>query len=109
MEQRRALGRAFAVHDLVRRRSSHEELDEGLEDPAATPPQLLEQERNAARVRAALERLPERQRAALVLRHYEGCSQGEAARILGISEGALESLLSRGRATLREQLRGELH
>ena len=29
--------------------------------------------------------------------------------ILGISEGALESLLSRGRATLREQLRGELH
>ena len=57
----------------------------------------------------ALERLPERQRAALVLRHYEGCSQGEAAQILGISEGALESLLSRGRATLREQLRGELH
>jgi RNA polymerase sigma-70 factor (ECF subfamily) len=99
----------LAVDELRRRRSGHEELDEALEDPAATPPQLLEQERRAARVRAALERLPERQRAALVLRHYEGCSQGEAAQILGISEGALESLLSRGRATLREQLRGELH
>lgn len=99
----------LAVDELRRRRSGHEELDEALVDPAATPPQLLEQERRAARVRAALERLPERQRAALVLRHYEGCSQGEAAQILGISEGALESLLSRGRATLREQLRGELH
>lgn len=99
----------LAVDELRRRRSGHEELDEALEDPAATPPQLLEHERRAARVRAALERLPERQRAALVLRHYEDCSQGEAAQILGISEGALESLLSRGRATLREQLRGELH
>lgn len=99
----------LAVDELRRRRGGHEELDEALEDPAATPPELLERDRRAARVRAALERLPERQRAALVLRHYEDCSQGEAAQILGISEGALESLLSRGRATLREQLRGELH
>ncbi len=99
----------LAVDELRRRGGGHEELDEALEDPAATPPELLERERRAARVRAALERLPERQRAALVLRHYEDCSQGEAAEILGISEGALESLLSRGRAALREQLRGELH
>ena len=95
--------------DELRRGGGHEELDEALEDPAATPPELLERQRRAMRVRAALERLPERQRAALVLRHYEDCSQGEAAEMLGISEGALESLLSRGRAALREQLRGELH
>ncbi len=99
----------LAVDELRRRRAGHEELDDAIVDTAATPPELLEQERRGARVRAALERLPERQRAALVLRHYEDCSQGEAAEILGISEGALESLLSRGRAALREQLRGELH
>ena len=99
----------LAVDELRRRRSGHEELDEALEDPAPAPPDVLERERRDARVRAALDRLPGRQRAALVLRHYEDCSQGEAAKILGISEGALESLLSRGRAALREQLRGELH
>ena len=99
----------LAVDELRRRRSGHEELDEALEDPAPAPPDVLERERRDARVRAALDRLPGRQRAALVLRHYEDCSQGEAAEILGISEGALESLLSRGRAALRAQLRGELH
>jgi RNA polymerase sigma-70 factor (ECF subfamily) len=99
----------LAVDELRRRRSGHEELDEALEDPAPAPPDVLERERRDARVRAALDRLPGRQRAALVLRHYEDCSQGEAAEILGISEGALESLLSRARAALRAQLRGELH
>ena len=99
----------LAVDELRRRRSGHEELDEALEDPAPAPPDVLERDRRDARVRAALDRLPGRQRAALVLRHYEDCSQGEAAEILGISEGALESLLSRARAALREQLRGELH
>jgi RNA polymerase sigma-70 factor (ECF subfamily) len=60
-------------------------------------------------VRAALAGLPERQRAALVLSHYEGRTQAEAAAILGISEGALESLLSRARAALRQSLREETH
>ena len=61
-----------------------------------------------ARVRAALDRLPIRQRAALVLCYYEERSQAEAAALLGVSEGALESLLSRGRATLKKWLRDEL-
>jgi RNA polymerase sigma-70 factor (ECF subfamily) len=62
----------------------------------------------AARVRAALAELPARQRAALVLCYYEELSQAEAAQLLGVSEGALESLLSRGRAALRKWLRDEL-
>lgn len=61
----------------------------------------------AARVRAALAALPARQRAAVVLCHYEERSQAEAAALLGVSEGALESLLSRGRATLRKWLRND--
>jgi RNA polymerase sigma-70 factor (ECF subfamily) len=56
------------------------------------------------RVRLALADLPERQRTAIALVHYEGLSQQEAATILSLSVDALESLLARGRRRLREQL-----
>lgn len=62
----------------------------------------------AALLREALGRLPVRQRAAIVLCYYEERSQAEAAALLEVSEGALESLLSRGRATLRKWLRDDL-
>jgi len=55
-------------------------------------------------VEAALNLLPERQRAALVLVHYQGLSGREAASALEISVEALESLLARARRTLRETL-----
>jgi RNA polymerase sigma-70 factor (ECF subfamily) len=99
----------LAMDELRRRRGVTEELDDTLADGAPTPPETLERERRDARVRAALAGLPERQRAALVLSHFEGCTQAEAAAILGVSEGALESLLSRARAALRQSLREETH
>jgi RNA polymerase sigma-70 factor (ECF subfamily) len=55
-------------------------------------------------VEAELARLPERQRAALVLVYYEGLSGAEAAEALACSAEALESLLARGRRTLRQRL-----
>lgn len=55
-------------------------------------------------VEAALADLPERQRAALVLVHYQGFSGREAAAALDISVDALESLLARARHTLRNSL-----
>ncbi|MBI3708517.1 MAG: RNA polymerase sigma factor [Proteobacteria bacterium] len=56
------------------------------------------------RVNAAIATLPERQRAALVLCHYEGMSNIDAAEVLEIGVGALESLLVRARRSLREIL-----
>lgn len=56
------------------------------------------------RVLSALATLPERQRAALTLCHWDGMSNIEAADVLGISVGALESLLVRARRTLRDTL-----
>jgi RNA polymerase sigma-70 factor (sigma-E family) len=53
--------------------------------------------------RALLE-LPERQRAALVLRFYEDLSEREAAAILGCSPGALNQLVVRAMASLREHI-----
>jgi RNA polymerase sigma-70 factor (ECF subfamily) len=58
----------------------------------------------AARVDAALQALPERQRTALVLCHYEDLSMAEAAAAMQISVEAVESLLSRARRSLKQRL-----
>ena len=55
-------------------------------------------------VEAALDAIPKRQRAAIVLVHYQGLSGREAAAALDISVEALESLLARARRTLRNTL-----
>lgn len=61
----------------------------------------------ARRVDEALGRLPERQRLALTLFHFEGLSQIEVGRMLGVSDEAVESLLARARRTLRDELKDE--
>lgn len=57
-----------------------------------------------ARVDAALARLPDRQREAIVLCHYQELTNIEAAALMAVSVDALESLLSRGRRALRQAL-----
>jgi RNA polymerase sigma-70 factor (ECF subfamily) len=56
------------------------------------------------RIRAALERLPERQRLAFALCQIERQSNAAAAEALGISLGALELLLVRARKSMRRDL-----
>lgn len=62
----------------------------------------------AAELREVLERavrrLPEKYRAAVVLRDIEQLSTAEAAEILGLREAALKSRLHRGRMTLRAEV-----
>lgn len=55
-------------------------------------------------VRNALERLPERQREAVVLKQYEGLSYVEIATAMGTTVSAVESLLHRAMVALREDL-----
>ncbi len=55
-------------------------------------------------VRAALDRLPEGQRAALVLVDMHGLSVAETAQILGVAEGTVKSRCARGRAAMAEWL-----
>lgn len=68
-----------------------------------SPEQDMERDRRSARVQQALTQLPERQREALILSHFEGYSQSEAASVMGVSVEALESLLSRARRSLRQR------
>lgn len=74
---------------------------------AATQLDGIEQDDLAGRVDAVLRGLPERQRQALVLFHYEGMSQAEVGKVLGVSDEAVESLLSRARRAMREKLNAE--
>jgi RNA polymerase sigma factor (sigma-70 family) len=53
---------------------------------------------------AVLCRLPDRQRAALVLRFYEDLPEAEIARLLGCRPGTVKSLLHRGLAKVREAM-----
>ena len=59
------------------------------------------------RLRRALLTLPTRQRAAVVLRHYDDHSEAEVARILSCSVGTVKSQTSRGLTRLRELLDDE--
>ena len=55
-------------------------------------------------LREALSALPENQRSALSLCHYQGFSNKEAAAIMNISVKALESAIARAKRSLREKL-----
>lgn len=64
---------------------------------------VFHQERNAA-IRAAIARLPDEYRVALVLCELEHYSYVEAARLLGIPMGTLKSRINRARQLLRRLL-----
>jgi RNA polymerase sigma factor (sigma-70 family) len=55
----------------------------------------------------ALAGLPQRQRAALVLRFYEDLSERQIADVLRCPIGTVKSLVSRGLSTLRNRMDGE--
>jgi RNA polymerase sigma-70 factor (ECF subfamily) len=92
-------------YDRLRRRPTAR-LDEAAEisDPAPGPEANLQNAALSVAIEAALAALPERQRAAIQLCHFQDCGNIEAAEILGISVEALESLLARGRRALRTRL-----
>ena len=59
-------------------------------------------------VRAALDRLPESQRAVIHLHRFEGMTFPEIARVLGTTPGAIKLRAFRGYETLRKELAGVL-
>ena len=60
----------------------------------------------AAALQAALSALPDRQRQAVVLRHIEGLTNPEIAKVMEIGVEAVESLTARGKRALAAILAG---
>jgi RNA polymerase sigma factor (sigma-70 family) len=92
-------------YDRLRRRPTVPlEAAEEVADGAAPPDAGLDESVLGREVGHALEDLPERQRAAILLCHFRELGNIEAAEIMGISVEALESLLARGRRSLKSRL-----
>ncbi|MBP0484029.1 RNA polymerase sigma factor [Sagittula salina] len=75
-------------------------------DDAPSAVETMQQAARAEALQAALDTLPERQRQAVVLRHIEGLSNPEIARIMDIGARAVESLTARGKRALEAILSG---
>jgi RNA polymerase sigma-70 factor (ECF subfamily) len=66
--------------------------------------QYLVEEARKKMIRHAIDKLPEKQRAAVLLHKYQELDYGDIAKILECSESALKSLLFRAYETLRVEL-----
>jgi len=88
-----------------RRVAPLEDAGDPVDDSADVPAQMQAEARRAA-LAGALAELPERQRRAVELRHFDGLGNPEIAAILKISVEAVESLTSRGKRALARALKG---
>ena len=98
------IARNLCLNRIAKR---HEQTLEGLAEPPSGTPRPIEQlaDRELGRhVNRALQSLPESQRMAITLCHYQGWTNAEAAEIMELSVAAVESLLARGRRRLKTQL-----
>jgi RNA polymerase sigma-70 factor, ECF subfamily len=77
-------------------------------DMARNPEDAMHAGEQRELLKAALRQLPERERAAIVLRDIEGCSTAEAAAILGSSETTVRSQISTARVKIRKFVTAQL-
>ena len=73
-----------------------------LPDPAPGPSERLRRQERAAALHAALDRLTARERDAILMRILEGRRTAEVARVLGVKEASVRSLIHRGLKKLRQ-------
>jgi RNA polymerase sigma-70 factor (ECF subfamily) len=95
-----------ACLDRIRRHQSRPTVplpETGFNEPAAPRDSMSERETSLV-ISAALNQLPEDQRAPIVLVDVEGYSVAETAQLLGIAEGTVKSRCARGRTKLAKVL-----
>jgi len=89
------------------RRPAAEDLPEALADPVPGQAARVESEEEARRVRAAVERLPGKQRATLILKVYHELTHEEAAAVLGSTVGTVKANLFHALGNLRRLMAEE--
>lgn len=101
-----------AKRDLAREQSlqaavdaSSARLEAWLTADQSSPSQQAMQGEQSLRLAAALEQLPEAQREALILQHWQGLSLAEIGAHLGRSPTAIAGLIKRGLKQLRHLMR----
>ena len=80
------------------------EFERQVEDTGATPDEEVEKKERERLVQRALLRIPDYQRAMLVMYHVENLSYEEIAEALDLPIGTVKSRLNRARLSLRDQL-----
>ena len=83
------------------------ELERQIEDPNRTPHQEAERNERERTIEDAVARLPEYQKAMIMMYHVEMLSYEEIAQALDLPIGTVKSRLNRARLSLRELLRTE--
>ena len=86
---------------LRKRREIHTDTPPEHADPSPDPEARLAGAEGSRRIAAAIAQLPDRQREAIELVHFQEVGNIEAAALLETSVEAVESLLARGRRKLR--------
>ena len=93
------------VMDRFRRKPTEDiEVAEQVADISPDPEERTEMAQMSRRIDAAVAQLPDRQRMALALVHFEQMGNIAAAEVMELSVDALESLLARARRRLKEIL-----
>jgi RNA polymerase sigma-70 factor, ECF subfamily len=99
--------RNLVFNELRRKRhfaDQAEEIPEPAERADKEPDQVLLGEELQLAIQDAINRLPESQRMAIILRRYEEMPYEEIAKVMGTTIPAVKSILFRARAELRERL-----
>jgi RNA polymerase sigma-70 factor, ECF subfamily len=89
--------------DRIASRRSTGTLEEVEVEAGPDPAQAAEHQERLRAIRRAIAKLPPDQRAALVLREFEGLSYQEVAQVLGASVPAVKTRIHRARLTVIQQ------
>jgi RNA polymerase sigma-70 factor (ECF subfamily) len=100
-QAKRDIGREQSLEDALRASSQRVK---AFVDDGPRPDQVAEEIERMVRLADALERLPEAQREALVMHHWDSWRVAQIAQQMGRTTVAVAGLLKRGLRTLRESL-----
>ena len=107
----KALGKISSVGimalDEVQRsgeRSNHSTLGESLPDRTQGPLEAFEAKESKEALRVAVDRMPERERAVLMMYYYDGLTLTEIGRVLGVTESRVCQIHTKALRQLRSKL-----